>query len=64
MTKDEFQRRYHDYRETELRAAMMEANRVNAEAEGFTVEVVGFGKLGFALMLESAAALVRESGIV
>lgn len=64
MTKDEFQKRYHDYREPDLGAAMQEAHRVNAKAEGFKVEVVGFGKHGYTLMLETAAELVRQSGVV
>lgn len=64
MTKDQFQRKYQEYREQSKEKAQREAIVVNTVAKGFEVVVVGFGNLGYALMLKEAADALKEMGIV
>ncbi len=64
MTKDEFLRTYHEYMTQDYREAQMEANQINAIADGFLVEVTAFPGLGYCLMLSTAKRAIKEMGII
>lgn len=59
MSKDEFQRQYHGYVEHNRASAEEEARLVNDLADGFTVRVVEFPRLGCGLMLDSAVEALK-----
>ena len=63
MTKNDFQRRYHDYQTRDRRAALDEAAKVNDQADDFTVVVLEFPPFGYALMLAEAAAFLPQCGV-
>lgn len=60
MTKDEFQKQYHNYQTNDGKVAKTEADKVNKIAEGFTVESQFFPGLGFCLMLSTAKSFINE----
>ena len=56
MTKEEFQKEYHEFSTHSRREAILHAWLVNSTASGFRVCVVQFSNLGqYCLMLEEAA---------
>lgn len=61
MTKDEFQKKYHDYAVENEMDALGDALELNAKNDFKVVPV----KLGdkYCLMLEEAASLIHELGI-
>lgn len=67
MTTDSekvFQRKYHDYSTQDEAEAKDEAARVNETVNGFEVEAVSLGDLGWCLMLKQAASEGRRIGII
>ncbi len=60
MTRDEFQKKYHDYSTQNMTEAEYEAKKVNEVAEGFIVEPQKFGDLGICLMLSTAKSFINE----
>ena len=64
MTADQFLKRYHNYRAKTKREALVEILKIGP-VEGHKVEAVHFQCLGhWALMLDTAAAMVRDLEIV
>ncbi len=64
MTPDQFQRLVHDYRVSTEREAQQDAARLNAEGiDGDEAVVVEFPRLGWCLMLRSAADYLKEMRI-
>lgn len=65
MTRDEFQKAYHDFSTNDQAEAEAEAAKVNEEVGGlFTVVAVEFPPLGWCLLLETAADGLRQMGIL
>ena len=61
MTQDEFQRRYHRYCVQDGDEAKAEAQRANTEGiDGNRAKAIQFPDIGWALMLETAIACMRE----
>lgn len=63
MTRDEFQRTYHDWQTQNPEVALFEAKAVNRVAEGFTAVAVKVGALGCGLMLLTAAVMAEPMGV-
>lgn len=62
MTKNEFQRKYHYYRTKSEDDAKSEAEKVNKEGiDGDEAVAINFGRIGWALMLKSAALFAEEN---
>ncbi len=65
MTKDEFQRKYHEYSTMDDEAAKAEAAQANQEGVQYDSAVaVNFGSLGYALMLKSTVEVLVEIGVI
>lgn len=60
MNEQQFLTKYHEYQTHCATEAILEADKVNLEAEGFWVEAVDQGSLGWCLMLREAAVEARS----
>ena len=62
MTKEEFQKQYHEYMTPYGEKAKKEAAKVNRMANGFSVVATYFPDLGmWCLMLKDVAEFVKET---
>jgi len=65
MTQDEFQKKYHNYQTFHEVEAQAEAAKANTEGiEDNEAVAVQLGKLGWCLMLKSAADFAKEIGVI
>lgn len=65
MTKNEFQKKYHTYRTLSGEDAKKEAERANKEGiDGDKAVAINFGRIGWALMLASAARFAEEAHLI
>jgi len=64
MTLKQFQDKYHNYVAHSQTDALSDMLKVNAIAEGFKCVAVELPNLGWILMVDTAAELISELGLI